>query len=140
MGRLDAPGRETCVNSICVPTSPVRFTPGTACGNIVWSGWKPQMTLPLFEDVVLTRDLPEEGLKAGDVGTVVERHEIPGHEVGYSVEFIDMGGGTVALVTVAASLLRASQVGDRPAVRALDRCSGVGNAGAPGQVPVSVYR
>ena len=76
------------------------------------------MTLPLFDDVVLTQDLPEEGLKAGDVGTVVERHEVPGLEVGYSVEFIDMSGETVVLVTVAASQLRAPQVGERPAGRA----------------------
>jgi Domain of unknown function (DUF4926) len=32
------------------------------------------MPFELFSDVILTKDVPEEDLKAGDVGTVVERH------------------------------------------------------------------
>ena len=45
------------------------------------------MDFELYKDVVLVRDVPEENLCAGDVGTIVERHEIVGREVGYSVEF-----------------------------------------------------
>jgi hypothetical protein len=70
-----------------------------------------------YQDVVLLRDIPEEGLCAGDVGTVVERHDIPGREPGYSVEFFDMLGNTVAVVTLPASALRAPTHIDRPAVR-----------------------
>jgi hypothetical protein len=70
-----------------------------------------------YQDVVLLRDLPEEGLCAGDVGTVVERHDVPGRETGYSVEFSDMLGNMVAVVTIPASALRVPTRVDRPAVR-----------------------
>jgi hypothetical protein len=71
----------------------------------------------LYQDVVLLNDVPEEGLRAGDVGTLVERHDVPGREPGYSVEFFDMLGHTVAVVTLPASALRAPTSDDRPAVR-----------------------
>ncbi len=77
------------------------------------------MPFELFSDVILTKDLPDEDLKAGDVGTIVERHVIPGKDDGYSVEFFDMTGQTVAVVTVRASLLRFPTHADRPAVRAM---------------------
>jgi Domain of unknown function (DUF4926) len=51
------------------------------------------MPCDMYGDVILTRDVTERGLRAGDVGTVVERHVVPGvPEEGYSVEFIDMTG------------------------------------------------
>jgi uncharacterized protein DUF4926 len=53
------------------------------------------------------------------VGTVVERHAVAGLETGYSVEFFDMLGNTVAVVTVVGSALRAPTRADRPAVRAM---------------------
>jgi hypothetical protein len=77
------------------------------------------MSFELFSDVILTADLPQEDLKAGDVGTVVERHVVPGLEDGYSVEFFDMTGQTVAVVTVNANLLRVPTPADRPAARAM---------------------
>jgi hypothetical protein len=70
-----------------------------------------------FQDVVLLRDIPEEGIYTGDVGTVVERHDIPGRETGYSVEFFDMLGNTVAVAILPASALREPSRADRPAVR-----------------------
>jgi Domain of unknown function (DUF4926) len=70
-----------------------------------------------YQDVVLLRDIPEQGLCAGDVGTVVERHDVPGRETGYSVEFFDMLGNTVAVVTLPASALRTPIRVDPPAVR-----------------------
>lgn len=71
-----------------------------------------------YKDAILTIDLPEEGLRAGDVGTVVERHAVAdAQEIGYSVEFFDMTGHTVAVVTVPASTLRVPTSSDRPAVR-----------------------
>ena len=45
----------------------------------------------------LTEDLPEHGLKAGEVGTVVHVHE-PG--VAYIVEFFSPAGNTIAVATV----------------------------------------
>ena len=77
------------------------------------------MAFDLFSDVILTQDLPRDGLKSGDLGTAVERHVIPGKEDGYRVEFFDMTGQTVAVVTVPASSLRSPTPSDRPAVRVL---------------------
>jgi hypothetical protein len=74
----------------------------------------------MYGDVILIRDVIEGDIRAGDVGTVVERHVVPGvAEEGYSVEFFDMTGNTVALVTLPASALRLPTPTDRPAVRAL---------------------
>ena len=48
------------------------------------------MPFDMYSDVILTRDVTERGLRAGDVGTVVERHVVPGvAEEGYSVEFFE---------------------------------------------------
>ena len=78
------------------------------------------MAFEMYGDVILTRDVSESGLRSGDVGTVVERHAVPGvSEDGYSVEFFDMTGNTVAVVTLPASALRLPTPADRPAVRAL---------------------
>ena len=78
------------------------------------------MAFELFSDVILTRDIPERGPRAGDVGTLVDRHVVPGvADEGYSVEFFDMTGRTVAVVTVPATALRLPTPADRPAVRAL---------------------
>jgi hypothetical protein len=82
------------------------------------------MTFALYQDVILTNDLPDLGLCAGDVGTAIERHSVPGKEDGYSVEFFDMTGQTVAVATVAASRLRAPTPADRPAIRTLAAVGG----------------
>jgi hypothetical protein len=69
----------------------------------------------MYGDVILTRDVQESGLRAGDVGTVVERHTVPGvSDEGYSVEFFDMTDNTVAVVTLPASALRLPTPADRP--------------------------
>ena len=78
-----------------------------------------KLTVDVYQDVILTVDLPEHGLRAGDVGTLVERHDVPGKEVGYSVEFFDMTGRTVAVATLPSSLLRAPTSSDRPTARQL---------------------
>jgi hypothetical protein len=77
------------------------------------------MTFDLYQDVILTADQPAHGLCAGDVGTVVERHDVPGLETGYSVEFFDMTGRTVAVAVLPASQLRAPTTADRPTARTL---------------------
>lgn len=79
------------------------------------------MSFEMFQDVILRRDHPENTLCAGDVGTVVERHSIPGKETGYSVEFFDMFGQTVAVLTLPESELRAPTSQDRPSVRVLSQ-------------------
>jgi hypothetical protein len=75
------------------------------------------MNFEPYTEVVLLRDVSEEGVFAGDVGVVVERHDLPGRETGYSVEFFDMLGNTVAVATLPASMLRVPTQADRPAVR-----------------------
>lgn len=77
------------------------------------------MGYEMYHDVILTVDLPDEGLCAGDVGTVVDRHSAPGREDGYSVEFFDMTGYTVAVVTLPQTRFRCPTPTDRPAVRVL---------------------
>lgn len=75
------------------------------------------MDLALYSDVILLRDLPEEGVYNGDIGTVVDRHDVVGLETGYSVEFFDMLGNTVAIVTLPMSCFRSPSIMDRPTVR-----------------------
>lgn len=75
------------------------------------------MDFTLYQDVVLLQDVPEDGLQTGDVGTVVDRHDVAGREPGYSVEFFDLLGRTTAVVTLPASAFRAPTHADRPAVR-----------------------
>ena len=53
--------------------------------------------------IVLTQDLPEEGLQAGDVGTVVHIHR---GGAAYEVEFVTLTGQTVAVTTVLAAQFR----------------------------------
>jgi Domain of unknown function (DUF4926) len=74
----------------------------------------------MYGDVILTRDVPQSGLRAGDVGTVVERHVVRGiSEEGYSVEFFDMTGNSVAVITPPARTLRVPTAADRPTVRGI---------------------
>ena len=77
------------------------------------------MEFKLYDGVILNIDLPEQGLCAGDVGTLVERHDVAGKETGYSVEFFDMTGRTVVVATVPAHQLRTPTSADRPAARTL---------------------
>jgi uncharacterized protein DUF4926 len=53
--------------------------------------------------IVLTENMPAEGLEAGDVGTVVHIHP---NAAAYEVEFITLTGQTVALATVLPNQLR----------------------------------
>ena len=53
--------------------------------------------------VVLTTDLAEHGLKAGDLGTVVLVHT----HGGYEVEFMTLDGETVAVVSLSPDQIRA---------------------------------
>lgn len=66
--------------------------------------------------VVLTGDLPDENLRAGDVGTVVHIH---GEGAAYEVEFTTLTGHTIAVATVDASSLRPVSQTDISHVREL---------------------
>jgi hypothetical protein len=59
-----------------------------------------------LDPVVLTHDLPEHGLRAGDVGWVVMVHAAG---AGYEVEFVTLAGETVSVVTVPVESVRPVQ-------------------------------
>jgi hypothetical protein len=61
------------------------------------------MKIKELDCVVLTKNLPQENLEAGDVGTVALIHN---NGAAYEVEFITLAGRTVAVATVEASDLR----------------------------------
>ena len=64
------------------------------------------MKFKLFHRVALKTDVPEHGLRRGDVATIVEYHRgRPGQEPGYSLEAFNAVGETVAVIT-----LRESQI------------------------------
>ena len=58
---------------------------------------------PEHSRIVLMADMPEEGLVAGDVGTIVHVH--PGQEA-FVVEFMALDGATVAIATILAAQAR----------------------------------
>ncbi|NNJ24454.1 DUF4926 domain-containing protein [Alienimonas chondri] len=62
--------------------------------------------------VALTKDCPEEGLSAGDVGTVVHIYG----ERGVEVEFFNGAGGTVAVLSLPADTVR--PLGERDVLHA----------------------
>ena len=54
------------------------------------------MTYQVLDTIVLDRDLPDQGLRRGDLGAVVEIYEPDGLEV----EFVTASGRTAALLTL----------------------------------------
>lgn len=71
-----------------------------------------------LDSIALTRDLPEHGLKEGDVGRVVFRH---GSGEAYEVEFIAGDGTTLAVLTLDAGDVRSLGPGDTFHVRTESR-------------------
>lgn len=62
------------------------------------------MKYELFCRVALRKDIPEDGLRAGDIATIVEHHPAPpGGEPGYSLEVFNAVGETIAVLTVGES-------------------------------------
>ena len=70
-----------------------------------------------LDTVVLDRDLPEHGLRRGDLGAVVQVYAPAGIEV----EFVRASGHTQALVTLTVRDVRAVDDRDLIAVRQLQR-------------------
>jgi len=59
-----------------------------------------------LDTIVLSRDVPEHGLKKGDIGAVVH---IYGEGEAFEVEFITGQGDTVAVVTIESRDIRLMQ-------------------------------
>jgi len=74
----------------------------------------------LLDTVVLKRNVPEAGLRVGDLGAIVEVHD-PDH---FEVEFVAASGRTQALVTLGSDDIRHVNDSDLIAVRSLERAVG----------------
>jgi Domain of unknown function (DUF4926) len=70
-----------------------------------------------LETVVLERDIPERGLRKGDLGAVVELYDPDGLEV----EFVRASGKTQALVELKTSDVRSVCDEDLVSVRSIAR-------------------
>ena len=70
-----------------------------------------------LDTVVLGRDLPEHGLRRGDLGAVVQVYEPDGLEV----EFVTASGRTQALLTLRVDDVREVRDEDLISVRTLTR-------------------
>ncbi len=75
------------------------------------------MAYEVLDTVVLVRDIPEHGLRAGDLGAVVEVYAPDGLEV----EFVTASGRTTALVTLTTRDVRPIADTDLVAVRSLEK-------------------
>ncbi len=75
-----------------------------------------QSPIPEHDRVVLAVDLPEHGLRAGDIGCVV--HVYPGGK-GYEVESCTLTGQTVAVASVHDSQVRPISGRELPSARRL---------------------
>jgi hypothetical protein len=75
------------------------------------------MTYRVLDTVVLERDVPDHGLRRGDLGAVVEVYEPDGVEV----EFVTASGRTAALVTLTARDVRPVADDDLVSVRSCRR-------------------
>ncbi|MBN2320767.1 MAG: DUF4926 domain-containing protein, partial [Acidobacteria bacterium] len=75
------------------------------------------MKFTVLDTVVLDRDLPDRGLRSGDLGAVVQVYKGDGIEV----EFVAASGRTEALVTLKESDVRPISDTDLIAVRSLHK-------------------
>lgn len=69
-----------------------------------------------LDPVILLVDLPDFGLEAGDMGTVVLVHD---GGRGYEVEFVALDGTTIAVTSLAADEVRAAGAGEIAHARGL---------------------
>lgn len=72
------------------------------------------MMMKEYDTVVLTEDLPVNGLRVGDIGTVVLIHQ---GDAGYEVEFITLDGETIAVTDLLPSQIRPVARYEMPHVR-----------------------
>lgn len=78
------------------------------------------MKFPLYQRVALRRDLPHQGLKAGDVALLVDTVPHPeGGEDGCVLEVFNALGESIAVVTIPESDVQGLQADEILAVRHL---------------------
>jgi hypothetical protein len=78
------------------------------------------MTMELYQEVSLTRDLPEYGLRAGDIATLVDfvPHQNNGEE-GYILEIFNAIGESLTEIAVPISAIETLRSDEILAVRTL---------------------
>ena len=75
------------------------------------------MKFELYQEVVLTRDMPNKGLKAGDVATIVDFHATSTSEAGYTLEVFNVLGDTITVITVSESTIEGLSANELFSVR-----------------------
>ena len=77
------------------------------------------MKIDLFKRVALKRDLPDQGLRKGDVATIVEYLPGKNTEDGYALEVFNAVGESISVVTVPESAVEPLTADKIPSVRPL---------------------
>ena len=74
----------------------------------------------LYQEIYLTRDIPEYNLKQGDVAMLVDyASNVQGGEEGAVLEVFDVLGESTDVIPVPVSAIATLKPNDRPAVRVL---------------------
>ncbi len=73
------------------------------------------MKFELYKPVAFARDVPEDGIKKGDIATTVEYFDKP--EPGYALEIFNALGESIDVVTVPENYLEAVNEDERLQVR-----------------------
>jgi len=82
------------------------------------------MSLPLYERVALKRDIPEHGLKGGDVATLIDYVPHPqGGEQGCVLEVFNALGESIAVLAVRESEIEGLRDDEVLAIRRLPKAS-----------------
>ncbi|OGQ49408.1 MAG: DUF4926 domain-containing protein [Deltaproteobacteria bacterium RIFCSPLOWO2_02_56_12] len=77
------------------------------------------MRLDLFKKVALKIDIPDQGLRKGDVATIVEHLPGKNGEDGYALEVFNAVGESIAVLTVPESAVEPLTADKIPSVRPL---------------------
>ena len=77
------------------------------------------MKIDLFKRVALRVDIPEHGLRKGDVATIVEHLPGKNGDDGYALEVFNAIGESIAVVTTPESAVEPLTADKMPAVRPL---------------------
>ncbi|MGF1481609.1 MAG: DUF4926 domain-containing protein [Cyanophyceae cyanobacterium] len=82
------------------------------------------MTLELYQEVALTRNVPEHQLRAGDIATLIDFVSHPtGGEDGCVLEVFNAVGESIAVVAVPVSAVEALRADEILTVRSLAQAS-----------------
>ncbi len=77
------------------------------------------MRFELYTDAALTRDVPDFGLRRGDVVKLIDHHIAPDGGEGYSIEVFNAVGETLAVTAVPAAALEALREDEVLSIRPL---------------------